>query len=72
MSSVTVEIIGCSAESFVFVYIGLTTFSYYDYDWCIKFCILEIFVVLISRVIAIGGLFYLVSFVMCHKREITF
>lgn len=48
VSSVAVETIGCAAESFVFVYIGLTTFSYNDWDWCIKFCVIEIFIVLIS------------------------
>ena len=61
-----------TAESFVFVYIGLTTFSYNDYDWCVKFCVCEIFVVLVSRFIAIMGLLYLVSYVTRHQMEVTF
>lgn len=40
----SVEAIGFAAEAFVFVYIGLTAFSYNDLEWSIKFVFAEIFV----------------------------
>ena len=43
-SSVTVEAIGFAAEAFVFVYIGLTSFSYNELEWCLPFCVCEILV----------------------------
>lgn len=43
-SAVSVEAIGFAAEAFVFVYIGLTAFSYNDLEWSLVFCVGEIIV----------------------------
>lgn len=64
--------IGFGAEAFVFAYLGLTFFSYTNYEWSWQFFVNEFFVVIIGRFIGIVGLLYLVSCLFNHKRELSF
>ena len=69
-SSVSVEAIGFAAEAFVFVYIGLTAFSYNDLEWSVKYIIAEIPVAAACRFIAVMLLLYTISWVTGHKRQL--
>lgn len=64
--------IGFGAEAFVFAYLGLTFFSYNDYEWSWQFCVSEFFVVIIGRFLGTVGLLYTVSFILNHERELSF
>lgn len=64
--------IGFGAEAFVFAYLGLTFFSYTSYEWSWQFFVSEFFVILVGRFFGIVGLLYVVSFILNHKRELTF
>ena len=54
------------AESFVFVYIGITGFGYNDQMWSIKFIVLEILIIVIGRFLGVVGLLYVVSWIFNH------
>lgn len=71
-TSLTIEAIGFGAEAFVFVYLGLTCFSYGSYDWSYQFFFAEFFVLLIGRYVGTVTLLYIISFVFRHKREMSF
>ena len=71
-TSLTIEALGFGAEAFVFVYLGLTCFSYGDYEWSYEFFIIEFIVVVVGRFIGVVGLLYLVSFIFRHKKELNF
>ena len=60
-TSLAFESIGFGAEAFVFVYLGLTCFSYNNYEWSYEFFIVELLVVVVGRYIGIPCLLYLVS-----------
>jgi NhaP-type Na+/H+ or K+/H+ antiporter len=64
--------IGFAAEAFVFAYLGLSFFSYTQYEWSWQFFIAEFFVIVIGRFVGIVGLLYVVSFIFNHKRELSF
>lgn len=64
--------IGFGAEAFVFAYLGLTFFSYTSYEWSWQFFIAEFFVIIVGRFLGIVGLLYIMSFVLNHKRELSF
>jgi NhaP-type Na+/H+ or K+/H+ antiporter len=55
VTSVTFSILGYGIEAFVFGYLGLTFFSYYDYEWSFTLFISEFFIVFIGRFIGIVG-----------------
>lgn len=63
---------GFAAEAFIFSYLGITIFSYTDYDWSWEFFVAEFIVVLVGRYLGIVGLLYGISIVFGHKRQITF
>jgi sodium/hydrogen exchanger-like protein 6/7 len=44
------------AEAFVFIYLGLSFFSFGDHKWCPKLIIMQVFVIMIGRFIAVIGL----------------
>lgn len=71
-TSLTIEAIGYGAEAFVFVYLGLTCFSYSDYDWSYQFFIAEFVVLLVGRYIGTVCLLYFLSWILRHKREMSF
>lgn len=71
-TSLAFDAIGFAAEAFVFVYLGLTCFSYNDYDWSMEFFAVEFVVVIIGRYLGIVCLLYLVSWLFNHERELTF
>ena len=58
VSATSISFMALLAESFVFVYLGLTFFSYASYDWSWQFILVEIIVILVSRFIATVGLVY--------------
>lgn len=64
--------IGFGAEAFVFAYLGLTFFSYTDYEWSWQFFVNEFFVIIIGRFVGIVGLLYAVSFIFNHEKELSF
>lgn len=64
--------IGFGAEAFVFAYLGLTFFSYTNYEWSWQFFICEFFVIIVGRFLGIIGLLYVVSFILNHERELSF
>jgi len=51
--SLTIEVIGYGSQAFVFIYQGLTFFSYNDFYWSYEFVVAEIFIVFIARYISI-------------------
>jgi len=56
-SSFTVfEFFSYAMEAFVFVYLGLTVFSFHSLDWSPELFISQIFVIIIGRFIATVGL----------------
>jgi NhaP-type Na+/H+ or K+/H+ antiporter len=71
-SSVSSEAIGFAAEAFVFVYIGLTAFSYNDKEWSLMFCVGEIIVAALCRFIAVMGTLYGFKFFFKHKVQLNF
>ena len=71
-TSLSFEAIGFGAEAFVFVYLGLTCFSYNNYEWSIEFFIAEFVVVIVGRYIGTVCLLYVISIIIGHKREMSF
>lgn len=58
-TSLTTEAIGYGTQAFIFVYLGLTFFSYSDYNWSIEFFITELFIVFVARYFSTMGPLYL-------------
>ena len=56
VTSVAFSIIGYAFEAFVFGYLGLTFFSYANYQWSTELIIAEIIIVLIGRFASTIGL----------------
>ena len=56
----------------MFVDLGLTCFSYGDYDWSYQFFLIEFAVVIVGRYIGTVTLLYVISWVTGHKREMSF
>lgn len=48
--------LGYAAEAFVFGYLGLTFFAYFDYDWSWDLIIAEIIIVITGRFTGTIGL----------------
>ena len=55
VTSVAFQVIGYGIEAFVFGYIGLTFFSFMEYEWSPQLFIAEIFIVIIGRFTATIG-----------------
>ena len=71
-TSLTIEALGFAAEAFVFVYLGLTCFSYNDFEWSYEFFMVEFLVVMIGRYFGTVCLLYAFSFVFRLKRELSY
>ena len=71
VSSVTIQSIGFGFEAFVFAYLGLSFFSYWEYEWSWEFILMEIVVILVGRFIGTAGLIYFIS-LFGHKRDVSF
>ena len=73
ISSVAVSILGSAAESLVFSYIGLCTFTYAsdqqngDYPWSISFIGIMMCIIIIGRLTAVWGVHYAIS--LCQKES---
>lgn len=52
------SVIGYGIEAFVFGYVGLTFFSYYEYAWSWELIVAEIFIVCGGRVMGTIGIMY--------------
>jgi len=68
---VAFQVLGFGAEAFVFSYLGLACFSYYDYDWSWQFILVEILVVIVGRFLGTIGLIYFLV-LLRHKKRVTF
>ena len=65
VTSVTFQILGTAMEAFVFAYLGLTFFSYSDYQWSLRLFLFEVVIVFIGRfggVIGVVKLFELFGY----------
>ena len=71
-TSIAFGAMGFWSEAFIFAYLGLTFFSYSNYDWSWEFFVAEFIVVFVGRFIGIVGLLYAISIIFNHEREITF
>jgi sodium/hydrogen exchanger 8 len=70
VSSTTFEVIGLLAESFVFVYMGLSFFSYVSYEWSPEFILIEFFTIVIGRFI--GTVMLVHTLYLCKiKPQVT-
>lgn len=58
------------AEAFVFIYLGISFFSFSNLKWCPKLIIIEIFVIMIGRFISVLGLLGLLK--LCYNSGLTF
>jgi hypothetical protein len=54
-------VIGYGIEAFVFGYIGLTFFSFYEYDWSLGLIIAEVIIVCGGRVVSTLGVIYILT-----------
>ena len=84
ISSITISIFGSAAESFVFAYIGLCTFTYTRweegevaptepsaYPWSVTFIVVMCVIIIVGRIVAVWTAHGLVS--MCSKSpDVTF
>ena len=84
ISSITISIFGSAAESFVFAYIGLCTFTYTrfeqgedapkteeKYPWSLSFIVIMCAIIILGRTIAVWTAHGLVS--LCSKTpDVTF
>jgi len=84
ISSITISIFGSAAESFVFAYIGLCTFTYTrfeqgedapleeeKYPWSVSFIVIMCTIIIVGRTIAVWTAHGLVS--LCSKKpDVTF
>ena len=79
-SVVIFSFLGSMAECFVFSYLGLTFFSYKSYEWSSELIIVELFVIVIGRLISTFGLIGLLKLCGYEKdnpkkvtwKELTF
>jgi NhaP-type Na+/H+ or K+/H+ antiporter len=55
-SYVIFQFISFFSEAFVFIYLGISFFSFGDLKWCPMLILIEIFVIMIGRFIAVMGL----------------
>lgn len=62
--------IGYTVEAFVFAYLGLTVFSYGDYDWSPSLFFVELFSIFIGRAAGTYGLVYFLT-LFKHKPKVT-
>lgn len=70
-SYVIFQFLSFMAEAFVFIYLGISFFSFGDLKWCPKLIIIEIFVIMIGRFIAVVGLLGVLR--LCkYNSELTF
>lgn len=83
MSSITISVFGSAAESFVFAYIGLCTFTYTSfeeetditkteikYPWSISFIVVMSAIIIVGRFLAVWSAHGLVM--LCSKtRDVT-
>jgi NhaP-type Na+/H+ or K+/H+ antiporter len=73
ISSVAVSILGSAAESLVFSYIGLCTFTYAgdqqngDYPWSLSFIVVMVAIIIVGRLIAVWGVHFLM--LTCQKQS---
>jgi NhaP-type Na+/H+ or K+/H+ antiporter len=73
ISSVAVSILGSAAESLVFSYIGLCTFTYAsdqqngDYPWSLSFIMVMMGIIIVGRLTAVWGVHFALS--MCAKEK---
>jgi hypothetical protein len=58
VTSVAFQVLGYGIEAFVFGYIGLTFFSFYEYDWSLSLILAEVFIVCGGRVFCTLGVMY--------------
>ena len=84
ISSITISIFGSAAESFVFAYIGLCTFTYTrfeqgedapreeeKYPWSLSFIVIMCTIIIVGRTVAVWTAHGLVS--LCSKKpDVTF
>ena len=62
--------VGFGFEAFVFVYLGLTVFSYIDYYWSWQFILIEIVVLFFGRLTGTVGLMSLLT-LFGHKMQVS-
>lgn len=60
------------AEAFVFIYLGISFFSFSNQKWCPKLIIIEVFVIMIGRFISVIGLLTFLKYVCCYDSKLTF
>jgi NhaP-type Na+/H+ or K+/H+ antiporter len=83
ISSITISIFGSAAESFVFAYIGLCTFTYTrfeqgadaheedKYPWSLTFIVVMCIIIIVGRIVAVWSAHGLVT--ACSKTpDVTF
>jgi NhaP-type Na+/H+ or K+/H+ antiporter len=58
-------------EAFVFIYLSITFFHYGDFKWCPKLIVIELFVIMVGRFIAVVGLLGLLR-LCCFDSKLTF
>lgn len=58
VTSVAFSVVGFAIEAFVFGYLGLTFFSYNEFDWSYGLIIAEVFIVCIGRMVGTVGTMY--------------
>lgn len=70
VSSVTFQVLGFLAESFVFVYLGLSFFFYAKLEWSWQFIIIEFFIIIVGRFF---GTVVMIQFLRLfgHKAQVT-
>jgi NhaP-type Na+/H+ or K+/H+ antiporter len=56
----------------VFSYLGLTFFSYVEYEWSYHLFLIWLVVILVGRIFGTFGLLYTLKYVFGHKPEMTF
>ena len=71
MSSATFQVLGFGFEAFVFSYLGLTFFAYYDYPWSWQFISIEILIIIVGRIFGTIGLIYVFA-LFGHKKSVSF
>lgn len=55
----------------MFAYLGLTFFSYTNYEWSWQFILLEMAVIIVGRFIGVVGLVYFLS-IFRHRKRVSF
>jgi len=72
LTACSLQVIGYGAEAFVFVYLGLTFFSYASLKWSFELFILLFFVVIVGRLAGILFLGILVKLCMGRSFKLNF